>query len=279
MKVLTCVSTRRRLHSYYDEELPYADQIAVSAHLEWCDECAAELARLRRLTAAIRTASHGHQALSREEAASLQSSVVSRLKAEQNVSFVAQAREVFEDMHLVYAGLGGAAAALVCVLIMLAMMRFATTERPDSLAVLVNVLGSPGSNVNPVPPPQPRIQLPRPLNPASISTYPDPAGDSLIMMAALVTREGTVTELALLDPGGGGSTKTGQSKAVEELLGAVSRARFEPGTVDGLPVAVNMVWVVEHTTVRATARATQTFKKRAEFQPPRSARAIRRVSA
>jgi len=269
MKVLTCVSTRRRLHAYYDEELPFADQIAVSAHLEWCDECAAELARLRRLTTAIRTASQGRIALSREEAASLQSSVVSRLKAEQNVSFVAQAREVFEDMHLVYAGLGGTAAALVCVLIMLAMMRFATTERPDSLAVLVNVLGSPGSNVNPVPPPQPRIQLPRPLNPASISTYPDPAGDSLIMMAALVTREGTVTELALLDPGGGGSSKSaGQSKAVAELLGAVSRARFEPGTVDGLPVAVNMVWVVEHTTVRATTRTTQTFKKRAAFETP-----------
>lgn len=269
MKVLTCVSTRRRLHAYYDEELPFGDQIAVSAHLEWCDECAAELARLRRLTVAIRAASHGRVALSREEAASLQSSVVSRLKAEQNVSFVAQAREVFEDMHLVYAGLGGAAAALVCVLIMIAMMRFATSERPDSLAVLVNVLGSPGSNLNPVPPPQPRIQLPRPLNPASISTYPDPAGDSLIMMAALVTREGTVTELALLDPGGEGASKSaGQSKAVAELLGAVSRARFEPGTVNGLPVAVNMVWVVEHTTVRATTSTTQTFKKRAAFQTP-----------
>ena len=68
---------------------------------------------------AIRAASHGRTALSREEATSLQSSVVSRLKAEQTVSFVAQAREVFEDMHLVYAGVGGAAAALVCVVIML----------------------------------------------------------------------------------------------------------------------------------------------------------------
>ena len=37
-----------------------------------------------------------------------------------------------------------------------------------------------------------------------------------------------------------------------------------PARVDGLPVAVNMVWVVEHTTVRATQRA----KKRAAFETP-----------
>ena len=261
MKVLTCTAARRRLHAYYDEELPVGDQIAVSAHIGWCDECAAELAELRLISGAIRAVSHGRTALSREDATSFQCSVVSRLKAEQNVSFVAQAREVFEDMHLVYAGLGGAAAALVCVLIMIGMMRLGTIERPDSLAGIVTALGSPSSNVNPVPPP-PRIQLPRPLNPATVSTYPDASGDSLIMMAGIVTREGTMTELALLDPGGGQlASRAGRSKAVEELLGAVSRARFEPGRVDGLPVATNMVWVVEHTTVRAT----QTVKKRAAF--------------
>ena len=30
----------------------------------------------------------------------------------------------------------------------------------------------------------------------------------------------------------------------------MSRARFEPATRKGLPVAVNMVWLVAHTTVR-----------------------------
>jgi hypothetical protein len=51
------------------------------------------------------------------------------------------------------------------------MMRCATTERPDSLAGMVAVLGSPGSNLNPVPP-LPRIQMPRPLNLSSFSTDP-----------------------------------------------------------------------------------------------------------
>jgi len=34
------------------------------------------------------------------------------------------------------------------------------------------------------------------------------------------------------------------------LRDAVSRARFEPATRKGMPVAVNMVWLVAHTTVR-----------------------------
>jgi hypothetical protein len=266
MKVLGCGATRRRLHAFHDEELPIADQIAVSAHVEWCDACAAELAHLRLVRSTLRAATYGRLALSPDEEISLQASVISRMKAEQTTSFVAQMREMFEDMHLVYAGLGGAAAAMVCVVIMLGMMRFATTERPDSLAGMVAVLGSPGSNLNPVPP-LPRIQMPRPLNLSSFSTDPDWTGESLIMMAAIVTKEGTVIDLALLDPGGGrSSAQTGKSKAVEDLLGAVSRARFEPGKVDGLPVAVNMVWVVEHTTVRAPAAV----KKRASLLVPLS---------
>ena len=271
MKVLTCGATRRRLHAFHDQELSFGDQIAVSAHLEWCDECAAELAELRQVGSALRVSMHGRMTLSDDEANSLRHSVVSRMKAEQTVSFVAQAREMFEDMHLVYAGLGGAAAAMVCVFIMLGMFRFAANERPDSLAGMVAVLGSPGSNFNPVrpefppvPPLEARVQLPRPLHQA-FSTDPDATGDSLIMLAGIITREGTVADLALLDPGGGRlSSQAGQSKAVEDLLGAVSRARFEPARVDGLPVAVNMVWVVEHTTVRAT-RAS---KKRAAASTP-----------
>lgn len=265
MRVLTCGAARRRLHAYHDDELPVGDQIAVGAHLEWCDQCAAELAELRLMRSAFRASAHGRLTLSPDEETSLQASVISRMKAEQTTSFVAQMREMFEDMHLVYAGVGGAAAAVVCVVIMLGMMRFATNERPDSLAGMVAVIGSPGSNQNPVPP-LPRIQMPRALNMASFSIDGDWTDESLIMMAAIVTREGTVIDLALLDPGGGRSTtQKGQPKAVEDLLGAVSRARFEPGRVDGLPVAVNMVLLVEHTTVRAPSAAV---KKRAASSTP-----------
>ena len=41
MKPLTCAAARRRLHAFHDGELPVADQIAVEAHIDRCDECAA----------------------------------------------------------------------------------------------------------------------------------------------------------------------------------------------------------------------------------------------
>ena len=49
MKALTCAATRRRLHAFHDHELDVRDQIAVAAHLEWCEECAEQLRELRAI--------------------------------------------------------------------------------------------------------------------------------------------------------------------------------------------------------------------------------------
>ena len=250
MKVLTCAATRRRLHAYCDEELSVGDQIAVGSHLEWCSECARLQVDVRAVGAALRALMPGRMPLSTEEETSLQAAVINRMKAERTFSLSSQAREMFEDMRLVYAAIGGAAAAVVCVVIMLGMMRFAHIL-PDSVVASVET----SAVFAPAPPVEPRIQMPRPLGQAFSAGF-DMTGDSVVMMVAIVTREGTVVDLALLDPGGGRSSRHGsQTKAVADLLGAVSRARFEPATVDGLPVAMNMVWVVEHTTVRATRAA------------------------
>ena len=95
MKALTCAATRRRLQAFHDEELPFTDQIAVSAHLEWCDDCAAALAELRALRTALHALAPGRVPLPQEEAAAFTTTVVSRLKAEDDASlFVARARDV-----------------------------------------------------------------------------------------------------------------------------------------------------------------------------------------
>jgi hypothetical protein len=249
MKALTCSATRRRLQAYYDEELPVSDQIAVSSHLEWCDACAELHADFERVGAALRASMPGRVAFSSDEETNLQARVVNQLKAEETVSLAAQAREMFEDMRLIYAGVGGAAAAMVSVVIALGiMMQFASKPGP----LPAPPLEAHAIVLPPAPLPEPRVQMPRPLG-ASIPAGSDFTGDSVVMMVAIVTREGTVTNLSLLEPGGGRSSQLlTRTKAVENLMGAVSRARFEPARVDGLPVAMNMVWVVEHTTVRAT---------------------------
>ena len=255
MKTLTCPAARRLLHAFHDEELPISDQIAVGAHLEWCDVCAAEVAALARLRGALRGLRPGRAALSREEETSLQASAVSRVKAERAISWAAQAREMFEDMHLVYAGAGASVAAVLCVVAMIGLMRFAP---------------SPGSNQNPVHV-DAHVLMPRALN-EPFSTPQGGSGDSAFMLAAVVTREGTVENLELLSPINGSTAAPGteEARVVERLLGAVARARFEPARLAGLPVAVNMVWLVAHTTVRASQPArglpvTPSARKRSAF--------------
>ncbi len=256
MKALTCAATRRRLHAFHDGELTVSDQIAVASHLDWCETCARALDDFRLIGAGLRRATSGRIPISIDDQISLRVGVVDRMKAERTLSLASQVRVMFDDLHLVYAGGAAAVAALVCVVVMLGMMRFATSVRPDSMAALVGLL-TPGSNQNPVTV-RDHVQMPKPLDPAFSTSSPvDGSGDAAFALAAVITREGRVANLELLHSIGEQELVPGTDEAriVANLLEAVSRARFEPASVAGLPVAVNMVWLVAHTTVRATALA------------------------
>jgi hypothetical protein len=273
MRVLTCAATRRRLDAYHDEELSISEQIAVSSHLEWCDDCAESLDDLRQLRDALRQAMPGRLALSVEKDLNLQATVVNRIKAEERLSFGVWLQDAFADMHLVYAGLSAVAAAIACLAVTLGMMRFATNERPDSTAAMVRVFATPGSNLYPVSA-GPRVRMPRALDEPIWATPADI--DAHYTLSAIVTREGRVGSLEILNSTGGKWVPSGgaEAKAVEDLIGTVSRARFEPASIliepssmIGLPVAVNVVWIVAHTTVRATKdplqlRALRAARKR-----------------
>ena len=257
MTPLTCAAARRRLHAFHDRELPVSQQIAVESHLEWCGSCAVALAQLDLVRAALRSTARDRAARALDDAAGFSAAVVNRLKAEQDASLSARLQVMFEDMHLVYAGVGAAAATLACLVIILGMVRFAADARPDSLAALVTILATPGSNQNPVPIDE-RVLLPRALD-GAFSTTPsgkdeNAEADAVFALAAVVTREGRIANLELLHAPdeNDGQPLADEAKLVEGLLDAVSRARFEPARMDGLPVAVNMVWLVAHTTVRAS---------------------------
>ncbi len=134
MKTLSCAATRRRLQAFHDGELVVGEQIAVSAHVEWCSGCARALADIREVASALHAVLPGRLVLSREDAAVFTGTVVNRFKAEDAASLFGRMRVMFSDMRLGYAGLGATAATMVCVVIMLTMMHFAPKERPDSLA-------------------------------------------------------------------------------------------------------------------------------------------------
>jgi hypothetical protein len=251
MKALTCAATRRRLQPFHDRELAFTDQIAVSSHLEWCDRCAASLAEMRAVRTALQAVAPGRIPLPQGDAEVFTTTVVSRLKAEDDASLFSRVRAMFEDMRLGYAGLGAAAATAVCVVIMLSMMRFATDERPDSLAAIMNVLATP-------------------LECESGNDLTDASGcrarwaerfqranewaeqDAVFTLEAVVTRHGRLSSLAVLREARHAAA-IDQVQLIEGLLAVVSRARLDRTGSLRLPLSANnMLWLVEHATVRAT---------------------------
>jgi anti-sigma factor RsiW len=114
MKTLTCAAARRSLQAFHDSELPVSQEIAVWAHLEWCDGCAAALAELQLVRAALLVATQERGTLARE-AASFNATVVNRLKAERTPPGSPASRDV-RDMRLKCAG-GCRRPADVCVVI------------------------------------------------------------------------------------------------------------------------------------------------------------------
>lgn len=265
MKVLICEEARPLLEEYHDGELPVGDQIAVRAHLEWCDDCADVLSDLRLMSGLVRVTSPGQALMGQEDRSSFQAEVITRARVEERFSWPALIREALDDKHLVYAGLGAAAATVFCVFLLMTMMRFATHERPDSLAAIVNFLAAPkqvqedenapGTNKNPVVV-DARMLMPRALDQLFLSAA-RATDESAFTLSAVVTREGRLVNVEWHSQNGRAPRRgSREAEAVDTLLNTASLARFEPARVAGLPVAVNVVWLVANTTVRAPKAST-----------------------
>ncbi len=275
MKPLTCAATRRRIQAFYDRELAIADQIAVAAHLEWCDHCAAALTDLRAIGAALRAAAPGRVAASVDESATFQRAVLNRVRAEREASFVVRVRGMFDDMHLVYAGLGAAAATVVCVVIMLSMMRFASAERPDSLAAIMSVLSTP-------------------VECESGSDFIDEFGcrarfagrfqraneaaeaDVVFALDAVVTAKGRVPNIDLMRTRRQRRAAASQIETIDRLLDAVWSSRVD-GSNLWAPSSGNMLRLIERATVRANKPLDLQLppaKKRAQADEPAAVLAL-----
>lgn len=251
MKALTCAATGRRLQAFHDHELDVRDQVAVGAHLEWCDQCAALLGDLRAIRVTLNALAPRSVALSHEEAAAFNSAVVNRLKAEHDESFLVRVRAIFEEPHLLYAGLGATVATVVCVVVMLGMMRFATKERPDSLAGIVSMLATPlecefGNEMAEASVCRERwVERFQRANEAAEQ-------DAVFTLEAVLTTEKHLPNLTGSHPRGR-PTGPGQAKLIEGLLDVVSRGRLESGQAPQTPAAAgSMLWLVTRETVRAT---------------------------
>jgi hypothetical protein len=243
MHVHPCHRVREHLEAFVDNELPIDEQVAIQSHLQVCVPCRLEASELAEIGHALRLTPIAGSTPP-DDPGRFTSIVLERVRVEQQLSFGVQLRDVFDDMHFVWAGLGATAAMLICIFASAGVLQAASRERPDSLAGLIDVLANPGSNANPV-----RLHDYMAAPRASFDdAMPLPAEDTELAFAAVVSREGRVQNLDLLDE---------QARALHvkpevllSMLNAASRTRFEPAMAGGAPVAVSMVWLVSTTTVK-----------------------------
>lgn len=248
MTVLTCSAVRQRLAAYYDGELQVGDRIAVQGHMNGCSACAEELTAFVDLGDALRIAA---APAPKDDWTGLQSGVISRMRAEAYQSWTACLSRMFDDMHLVWIGLAATAATFLCGALVLSMLHYASPERDDSLRAIIAVMAAPsGSDLNPASldgliqaPTVPQDGLVRAMLEQSGSQ-----GELALALSAVVSREGRVSELSVL-------ANDRDRRQVAQLLDAISRGGLEPARYGSDPIAVNLVWLVEHMTVKGKLRS------------------------
>lgn len=244
MTLLSCAAVQRRLHAFYDRELPVREQIAIEAHVDGCPPCAHQLQELEIVGDALRLVAAPAPA---DDWTGLQPSVIGRMRAEAQEAWTARVGRFFDDLHLVWIGLASTAATFLCAAAVLTMMHFASVERrQDSLAAMIAVMSAPyGSDLNPIRFDS-RIRMPTvPEDGIVYATLENAVAhdDHEVALAASVTRDGLVSGLEVL---GNGS----DTRETIDLLQGLTHGRLEPAQFGGAPAAVNLVWLVAHTTVK-----------------------------
>jgi hypothetical protein len=247
MMLWGCAAVRRRLPAFHDRELPIHDLITIEAHVSECPSCAGELHGLRSVGDALRLAAAPGPA---DDWTGVQAGVIGRMRAEAYESWSARTGRMFDDLHLIWIGLASTVATFLCGVLALSALHFASPDRNDSLAAVLTMISAPaGSDLNPVRSDQflqaPRVSL-RGGPVEAMLAQPITREELTLALEAVVTREGRVSGLSLLSKGQ-------RTQDVSPLLDALSRSRLEPGRLGAAPVAVNLVWLVAHTTVRAKA--------------------------
>ncbi|HEX5475406.1 MAG TPA: anti-sigma factor [Vicinamibacterales bacterium] len=247
MTVLTCASVQRRLEAFHDDELPIRERIAVQTHLDGCPPCLRELRGLEAVGDGLRQAAAPGPA---DDWTGLQPGVISRMRAEAHEAWPACLGRLFDDMHLVWIALAAAAGTVVCGTVALGLLHYASPERADSLAAIIATLAAPsGSDLNPMRL-DGSIQVPTVPEDGVVSSTLERSGSEgelVLALAAVVTREGRISGLEVL-------ANDRDRRQVSQLLDAISQARLEPARYGNSPIAVNLVWLVEHMTVKGTPR-------------------------
>lgn len=243
MHVLPCDRVREDLTAYHDDELPMGERVRIQGHLDECVACRLEAAALADLGDALRTMAVSVPGRAQADTGRIAAAVLERVRVEQQFSLRARIGGMFEDMHFVWAGLGASVAVLFCVFASAGVLQAASKERPDSLAGIISTI------VNADAPRGVRLASTVVENRALLDTteaMQSTGGDAELMLSALITREGRIQNLEVLEEQA--RVLRVKPEIVLAMVEAASRARFERGHAG--QASMNVVWLVTTTTVK-----------------------------
>jgi anti-sigma factor RsiW len=260
IQYLDCRAAREMLEAFVDSELAVNDQVALESHLRWCRVCAARVEDMQAIGASLRVTSCALRAADEADHSlvSLQSDVLTRIQAEHEQSMWMQMRGMCSDMRFFWPAVGASFALGACLCVAVTVVSLTSDEKPDSLAAMIQVLANPGSDANPMRLDGAMAAPPRALDGGALESV---LGDEAVFaLAAVVTREGRVSNYEVLFSERASVRRHDtavETDDVSSVLNAVKQSRFAPAqAMDGAPVAVNMVWVLARTTVKASAQAS-----------------------
>lgn len=254
MLTLRCDQVRSRLSAFHDEELSFADRIAIADHLDGCPVCRIEAADLMDISQAMRDTARSDDVAWMAGLGLLESDMLMRWEAEENASLGQRIRGLFDDPQRATASLGLSVVASILLAVSAFMLGGqGPIWHPESLKAVLTT-PTEGARTVDIYLPRTWVDLPRidaeAAMPAALATLD--AGDDQVAFAALVTAEGHLEDLEYLGHHG----QPAKHKELSNLLNAAATARFAPARVAGAPVSFNVVWLVANTTVRAPLRAS-----------------------
>lgn len=297
---LRCRTARQWLTASHDGELPVARQVALDAHLDGCADCRDLRHDLAAISGALREHATEHRPDERE-CAGLASSVLEALPAGPRRPLPRRLREAVANGQRLCVMGGVIASMLVAGLFAAMALSFSPPVHPRSLSGFLQGANRLGSNANPLRGFETGVSLPhvsadtqaaamliRPLPPLVLEN---------LALAAVVTREGELASVEVLgQPSAGAARRAGGRNAAQategrdatgaaapdaELRRALSRlasdVRFVPARAGGAPVAVNVVWLLERTTVLPGAPRTQSQSSAPDAVRPAGLPASRRA--
>ena len=233
-----CTDVRERLEAFYDGELAVDERIAIQNHLGECVACSLAAEELDALGASLRELAAQTADRTSDEPLRISARVLERLRVEEQFSLRSQVVALFQDMHLVWAGLGATVATMICVVGSASVLHAANQEQPGSFAQRDLDAGQPRFEREPDAP-QLRDagcaeRRSRPLG-VMASPIEMTEEEAEYALSAVVSREGRVqgveviNQAAIDGPFGERDAERGLSRAVRAGAGARRRGGGEHG--------------------------------------------------